>query len=91
LNENIDMPDRPTSSWIARHDNGWITLVEEGADGTWSAWALRERSVASGPDYIEMDDETAKAAAEFALRVRSGHAQCSPRCSGWELHTHRPS
>ena len=40
------------------------------------------------PDYIEMDDMSAKAAAEFALREKSGHYDRSAGCSGWELHTH---
>jgi hypothetical protein len=76
-------------SWIARHDNGWITLVEDRGDGTWAAWALPEGAPTASPDYIEMDDVTAKAAAEFALRQRSAHKACSDNCSGWEPHIHR--
>ena len=40
------------------------------------------------PDYIEMDDVSAKAAAEFTFREKSGHDHCSAGCSGWELNTH---
>jgi hypothetical protein len=82
------MPERPLASWIARHDNGWITLVEDRGDGTWAAWALPEGTPVSGPDYIEMDDVSAKAAAEFALRQKSGHTDCSANCSFWAPHSH---
>jgi hypothetical protein len=80
--------DIPLRSWIARHDNGWITLVEERPNGTWGAWAHPEGAPVLDPDYIEMDDLSAQAAAEFALREKSGHDQCAAGCSGWELHTH---
>lgn len=75
-------------SWIARHSNGWVTLIEERPDETWAAWAFPEGSTPTHPDYIEMDDVSAKAAAEFALREKSGHDRCDAGCSGWELHTH---
>ena len=38
-------------------------------------------------DYIEMDEASAKAAAEFALREKSGHSECSSNCKAWELLT----
>jgi hypothetical protein len=36
-----------------------------------------------------MDDVSAKAAADYALRDKSGHDRCDGECAGWELHTHR--
>jgi hypothetical protein len=42
-------------------------------------------SSCQAPDYIEMDDVTAKAA-RFALRERSAHQECLDRCSGWSSH-----
>jgi hypothetical protein len=82
------MTERHLTSWIARHDNGWITLIEDRGDGTWAAWALREGTPLASPDYIEMDDVSAKAAAEFALRQKSRHNECSDDCSSWEPHSH---
>jgi len=76
------------TSWFARHSNGWVTFAELRPDGTWVAWAVADGELASGPDYIEMDDVSAKAAAEFALREKSGHDRCEVGCSGWVLHTH---
>ena len=84
------MAERYLASWIARHDNGWITLIEDRGDGTWAAWALPGGTPLTGPDYIEMDDVSAKAAAEFALRHKSGHRECSDDCSSWEPHSHSP-
>jgi hypothetical protein len=73
--------------WMARHDNGWQTYAIENADGTFSAWAAPEGQTPS-VDYLEMDPDTAKAAAMFALSKKSGDHVCSADCSGWELHTH---
>ena len=44
-------------------------------------------SEAPSVDYIEMDPETATAAAIFALSKKSRHHTCSEACSGGELHT----
>ena len=73
--------------WMARHDNGWQTYAIQNSDGTFSAWAASEGQTPS-VDYIEMDPETAKTAAMFALTKKSGQHRCSAACSGWELHTH---
>ena len=75
-------------SWVAHHDNGWFAHADERLDGTWAAWAVVGGGVVPSPDYIEMDDVSAKAAADFALREKSGHELCSAGCSGWELHSH---
>jgi hypothetical protein len=72
--------------WEARHDNGWTTLVMEQPDGTFIAWAGPDESV--GVDYVEDTPEHAQAAAMFALKRKRGHAECSPRCSDFEMRTH---
>ena len=72
--------------WEARHDNGWTTLVMEQLDGTFVAWAGPDESV--GVDYVEDTPEHAEAAAMFALKRKSGHDRCSPRCSDFEMRTH---
>ena len=70
----------------ARHDNGWTTLVMEQSDGTFVAWAEPDESV--GVDYVEDTPEHAQAAAMFALKRKSGHAECSPGCSEFEMRMH---
>jgi hypothetical protein len=72
--------------WEARHDNGWTTVVMEQPDGTFVAWAGPHETV--GVDYVEDTPEHAEAAAMFALKRKSGHALCSPRCSPFEMRTH---
>ena len=72
--------------WEARHDNGWTTLVMEQPDGTFVAWAGLGEAI--GVDYVENSPEHAEAAALFALKRKSGHAQCSAGCSHWEMRTH---
>ena len=71
--------------WTEKHDNGWLTQAIENLDGTYAAWALPEGTAVPGPEYVEMDAENAKRAAEFALARQTGHRQCSSACSGWEL------
>jgi hypothetical protein len=72
--------------WEARHDNGWTTVVMEQPDGTFIAWAGLGETI--GVDYVEDSPEHAQAAAMFALKRKSGHAECSPRCSDFEMRTH---
>jgi hypothetical protein len=72
--------------WEARHDNGWITIVMAQPDGTFVAWAWPGETV--GVDYVEDSPEHAEAAAMFALKRKSGHAECSPRFSASEMRTH---
>jgi hypothetical protein len=72
--------------WEARHDNGWITIVMEQPDGTFVAWAGLGETV--GVDYVEDTPEHAQAAAMFALKRKCGHAQCSIRCSAFEMRPH---
>jgi hypothetical protein len=79
--------ERPRALWMARHDNGWQRYAVEQPDGSYAAWAAREGETPR-VDYIEIDAETAKTAALFALAKKSGHHTCSRACSGWELHTH---
>ena len=83
------MPDphsRRLLVWEARHDNGWTTVVMEQPDGTFIAWAGVGEAI--GVDYVEDTPEHAQAAAMFALKRKSGHAECSPRCGDWEMRTH---
>jgi len=72
--------------WEAQHDNGWTTVVMEQPDGTFVAWAGPGEIV--GVDYVEDTPEHAEAAAMFALKRKSGHTGCSPRCSPFEMRTH---
>ncbi|MGH9310590.1 MAG: hypothetical protein ACRD1U_14530 [Vicinamibacterales bacterium] len=81
------MNRRPLAAWTARHDNGWVATVLETPNGLYSAWVGREGEAIS-VDYVEDSPEHAQIAAEFALKQRTGHAQCSAQCSGWLLHTH---
>jgi hypothetical protein len=48
----------------------------------------RQEGQTPSVEYVEMNPETARAAAMFALKQKSGHDTCSAACSGWELHTH---
>ena len=70
----------------ANDDNGWTTLVMEQSDGTFVAWAGPDETV--GVDYVEDCPEHAQAAAMFALKRKSGHSECSPLCSAFEMQTH---
>ena len=72
-----DLNDGPLRSWAAQHDNGWSGHADERLDGTWAAWPVAGGEVVPSPDYIEMDDVSAKAAADFALREKSGDKHCS--------------
>ena len=67
------------------HDNGWVTVVMEQPDGTFVAWAGPGETV--GVDYVEDSPEHAQALAMFALKRKSGHAECSRRCSDFEMRT----
>jgi hypothetical protein len=40
-------------------------------------------------DYIEDCERHARAAADFALRKKTGHTDCSPTCSGWHRFSTR--
>src|SRR4029453_17816014 len=72
--------------WEAHHDNGWVSVVMEQPDGTFVAWAGPAGVI--GADYVEDSPEHAQAGAVFALKRKSGHATCSPRCSDWHMRTH---
>jgi hypothetical protein len=80
-----DPVPRRLAVWEACHDNGWITLVMQ-PDGTFVDWAGPGEMV--GVDYVEDSPEHAQAAAMFALKRKSGHAECSSRCSDFEMRTH---
>lgn len=72
------------SAWESVHDNGWITSVVQNRDGTFSTWAVPE----GGPVVVNGIEDCLEKATEAALTElsrRTGHAACSPRCSGWEL------
>ena len=58
----------------------------EQPDRTFVAWAGPDESV--GVDSVEDTPEHAQAAAMFALKRKSGHAECSARCSDSEMRTH---
>ena len=58
----------------------------EQPDGTFVAWAGPAPTI--GVDYVEDSPEHAQAGALFALKRKSGHAQCSARCSEWMMRTH---
>jgi hypothetical protein len=60
--------------------------VMEQPDGTFVAWAGPGETI--GVDYVEDSPEHAQAAAMFALKRKSGHAGCWPRCGEWEMRTH---
>lgn len=57
----------------------------EQPDGTFVAWAGQGGPV--GSDYVEDSPEFAKAPALFALKRKSGHDRCSPRCTDFEMQT----
>ena len=82
-----DLHKRVLAAWTAMHDNGWMTAVVENPNGTYSAWAAPNADVVS-VDYMEDTPEHARIAALFALKRKSGHAECSPRCSRFEMRTH---
>ena len=58
----------------------------EQPDGTFVAWAGLGEAI--GVDYVEDTPEHAQAAAMFALKRKTDHRECSPRCSEWEMRTH---
>ena len=39
-------------------------------------------------DYVEDSFEHAQIAAEFALKPKARHTQCSTDCSGWQAGSH---
>jgi hypothetical protein len=80
------MPKRIVGVWIATHDNGWMTVVIENTDGTYSACAAPTNEEAA-IDYLEDCPEHARIAAEYALKQKTGH-ECSEQCSGWTYHEH---
>ena len=82
-----DPEPRRLAVWEARHDNGWITLVMEQPDGIFVSWAGLSETI--GVDYVEDSPEHAHAAAMFALKRKSGHAECSARCSDFEMRAHK--
>ena len=55
----------------------------EQPDGTFVAWAGPGETI--GVDYAADSPEHAQAAAMFALKRKSGHAECSIRCSAFEM------
>ena len=59
----------------------------EQPDGTFVAWAGLGETV--GVDYVEDCPEHAQAAAMFALKRKSGHAECSPHYSRFEMRRTR--
>ena len=79
---------RPLAVWTNIHDNGWVAHAVENPDGTFAAWAAPDATGTAVADYVEDGPENAKRAAEFALTQKSGHQQCSPSCTGWQVHFH---
>jgi hypothetical protein len=76
---------RALGAWEALHDNGWRTTVVRNPDGTFAAWAAPNAHPVS-VDAVEDCIENATLAALLALKRKTGHGECSPQCSGWELH-----
>ena len=76
------MHAHPLRTWQRQQDNGWLTNVAELPDGTFAAWAAIADADAS-VDYIEDSLEFAQAAAEFSLRLRTAHSECSAGCEDW--------
>ena len=83
---SVEAVPRRLVIWEALHDSNWKTVVAEQPDGTFVAWAGQGDAI--GVDYVEDTPEHAQAAAMFALKRKSGHTECSPQCSLWELRTH---
>ena len=79
---------RLLTAWTARHDNGWTTYACERPDGVFSAGAAPTGENGARLEYVEDGPEHAKLAAEFDLKQKTGHEQCSAGCSGWQVHTH---
>jgi hypothetical protein len=72
--------------WEARHDDG---RTDAGPRTTrWHLCRVGGAGEAIGVDYVEDTPEHAQAAAMFALKRKSGHAECLPRCSDFEMRTH---
>jgi hypothetical protein len=82
----LNTEHRALAIWTSVHDNGWVANAVERPDGTFAAWAASDAT--TYVDYVEDGPENAKLAAEFALRRKSGHEQCSPLCLGWRVHFH---
>ena len=76
------MHAHPLRTWQRQHDNGWRTNVAELPDGTFAAWSAVADTDAV-VDYIEDSLEFAQAAAEFSLRLRTPHDECSAACQEW--------
>jgi hypothetical protein len=79
----------PLTTWIAHHDNGWVTQAVQKPDRTFSAWTAREGETVA-PQFVGMDEGTAKNAADLALRNETGHTSCSASCSGWKSSSIEP-
>jgi len=69
--------------WEAHHDNGWTTTVKEQLSGMFLL-DLRHDRVA-GFSLEEQSLAQAHLTAIAALERKTGHAKCSPACSGWVL------
>jgi hypothetical protein len=83
------MHAHPIRTWQRQHDNGWVTNVAEMPDGTFAAWAAIPDKDA-GVDYIEDSLEFAQAAADFSLRLRTPHDECSAACEDWRVTLDSP-
>ena len=69
--------------WEARHENGWTTTVTEQVNGSFIARVRRQDGVGFSSVVNTIDE--ACVAALSALERTTGHAVCSPDCSGWML------
>ena len=78
------MHPQPVRTWQRQHDNGWQTNVAELSDGTFAAWASLP-GMDAGVDYMEDSLEFAQAAADFSLRLRTPHDECSAACEDWRM------
>jgi hypothetical protein len=69
--------------WEAHHDNGWTTSVREQLSGLFLLELHHDRT--AGFTWEEQTLADAHLTAVAALERKTGHAKCSPGCSGWVL------
>ena len=74
---------RRLAVWEARHENGWTTTVTEQMNGSFIASVRRKDGVGFSAVVNTIDE--ARVASLSALERTTGHAVCSPDCSGWML------
>ena len=69
--------------WEAHHEDGWMTVVAEQVNGTFMAELRRDGAATFSVVVVTIEE--ARAASLSALERTTGHAVCTPDCSGWML------